>query len=189
MPQSSENETLQYRVASQADAEAIARLHVASWRDAYREFVPAAFLDALKVELRIAYWREEIGDPAITVLLAESPQALVGFCACGPSHDSERPAPGAWEIYHLHVPPSLRGQGVGAQLFASAVEHGTRAGCRALTLWVIAPNAAARRFYTRQGMRTDGAEQIRPLGGGPPVSEVRYRLDLPAASQTPGTAA
>ena len=189
MPQSSENETLHHRLASPADAEAIARLHVASWRDAYRGFVPAAFLEALKLELRTAYWREEIGNPAITVLLAESASTLCGVCACGPCHDSGQPVPGAWEIYHLHVAPNLRGQGVGAQLFASAVEHGARAGHTALTLWVIAPNVAARRFYARQGMRTDGAEQDRPLGGGPTVSEVRYRLDLPAASQTPGTAA
>jgi ribosomal protein S18 acetylase RimI-like enzyme len=114
--------------------------------------------------------------------IESSPPELAGFCACGPSHDSQEPSPGAWEVYHLHVAPNLRGQGIGDQLFAAAVERGAGAGYRALTLWVIALNAANRRFYARQGMRTDGAEQIRPLGGGPAVAEVRYRLDLPAAS-------
>jgi ribosomal protein S18 acetylase RimI-like enzyme len=170
---------LTYRSASAADAEAIASLHVASWRDAYRDFVPAAFLEAQDVAARTAYWREQLATPGVAVLLAESINGLAGFCACGPARDAHGANPPAWEIYNLHVSPQARSRGIGARLFADAAERGALAGYKHLTLWVIAPNLAARRFYARHGMTPDGGEQVRPLGGGPTVSELRYRVDLP----------
>ena len=44
--------TTGYRVPAVADAEAIARLHVASWREAYAGIVPQAILDAVDLDDR-----------------------------------------------------------------------------------------------------------------------------------------
>ena len=46
------------REATQGDASRIAGIHVRSWRDAYRSFVPQAYLDTLDQDAhRIGYWQ------------------------------------------------------------------------------------------------------------------------------------
>ena len=50
------------RDATVDDAHAIAEVHVASWRWAYRGQVPEAILDALSVEDREAMWRRSLSE-------------------------------------------------------------------------------------------------------------------------------
>jgi ribosomal protein S18 acetylase RimI-like enzyme len=168
-----------HRLAEVADAGAIARLHVASWRDAYRPVLPASFLEALDVSARARAWAERLARGHEIVLLADSPGGLAGFCACGPSRDEEGSA--AWEIRNLHVSPPLRSRGTGARLFRDAAARGFASGHALLTLWVVEENTAARRFYARQGMSADGARRTRELAPGTALNEVRYRAPLPIA--------
>ena len=42
------------------------------------------------------------------------------------------------------------------------------------SLWVLADNERARRFYKRHGFEPDGVEKIEEIGGKP-LTEVRYR--------------
>lgn len=168
----------EHRVARVDDAESIARLHIASWRDVYRAVLPAAFLDRLDLDARRAVWAAQLTEPGAMVLLAESASDLIGFCACGPTRDADSDPGVCWEIYNFHVTPHLRGRGVGGELFSEALQRGLAAGCRMLTLWVVAENAAARRFYARQGMLPDGATQNETVGPGAVLYEVRYRKAL-----------
>jgi len=47
------------------------------------------------------------------------------------------------------------------------------------TLWVLATNERAMRFYERQGWRSDGSVRIDRVGElRTPVEESRYRLTL-----------
>jgi hypothetical protein len=67
------------------DARAIAEVHVASWRWAYRGQVPDGILDSLSVDEREANWerslsREEVG---VTVAI-DAAGAVVGFVETGP---------------------------------------------------------------------------------------------------------
>jgi hypothetical protein len=47
-----------------------------------------------------------------------------------------------------------------------------------VTLWVLASNARARRFYEAAGLRPDGAVKVDDSRGFA-LSEVRYRRSLP----------
>ena len=67
---------------------------------------------------------------------------------------------------------------MGRSLCARAVGRLPHDGFRAATLWVLATNARARRFYEQDGWRADGALKTEEQAGVAP-HEVRYRLSLP----------
>jgi GNAT superfamily N-acetyltransferase len=173
---------MSHRRAGVVDAEAIARLHIASWRAAYRGLLPDAFLDSQDLADRSETWRRKLADSGTTVLLAEASAGLLGFCACGPSHDRDADTTTVWEIYNLHVAPDRRGQGIGGRLFDAAVSLGLEHGARDLTLWVLDGNTPAERFYRQKGMTPDGARQSRTVGPDAIFAEVRYRVRIGSMS-------
>ena len=139
------------RRAAPEDAEALARLHVDVWDDAYTGLVPQTILDERreKVGERAERWRE--------ILLGERPtwlavagDRLVGFAGTGPARDNDVELDE--ELYALYVRAEHYGTGVGYAL----LEHVL--GDRAAYLWVLAGNERAVGFYERQGFRLDGTE-------------------------------
>lgn len=169
------------RLATPADAQAIAELHLASWRSAYRPFLPPGVLDALELEPHTVEWRRRVGVPEVRIDLEERDQALIAFCAHGPSGDEDakvRTEVRTWEIKNLHVRPDLRGAGSGGRLFDLAVAHARAVRAAALTLWVVEGNRDARGFYERKGMATDGGRTTHTLGADGTMPVVRYRLSL-----------
>ena len=176
---------VQLRHAQLVDASAIALLHIASWRVAYSAELPASYLASLDEAARAEQWRTRMARPTTHVLLAEQDGALLGFCAHGPAHDAGDSLTSAWEIYSLHVQPRLRGGGIGTILFNEGLDSGRRAAASPLTLWVVATNAPARRFYEGKGMQADGATKDRELAPGITLHEVRYRIPLLTSTDTP----
>lgn len=171
------------RQASPSDARGIAAVQVASWGATYRDDFPASYLAALSVEEWAARWHEMLRTRPRSVRVWVAERAvrprpeLVGFAQAGPSRDDDLEDAG--EVYALYVEPARLGVGVGRALFERAVSFLAESGFRWATLWVLASNARARRFYESAGWRTDGAE--RPFAaGGVERSEVRYRLRLHA---------
>jgi hypothetical protein len=69
------------REAVATDAETIALLHTASWRDAYSNVLNAANLAGPIEEERLAYWKPELvaPDAGQLVVLAEDEDNAVGF--------------------------------------------------------------------------------------------------------------
>lgn len=59
----------------------------------------------------------------------------------------------------------------------AAVEHLTAAGFSRATLWVLATNVRARRFYEAAGWRPDGSSKV-DSSRGFPLDEVRYERTL-----------
>ena len=80
------------RLATVADAEAIAGVHVRSWQAAYRGIVPDAILDGLSVERRVAWWRSTMSEPGEARVWVNGPAGtVVGFAATGPARDDDLP--------------------------------------------------------------------------------------------------
>lgn len=166
------------RVGTIADAAAIARIHIASWRAAYRAELPGPFLDALSETERAQQWRQRLATPRMLVTLAERDDSIVGFCMHGPAFESASSLTNVWEIYSLHVAPALRRSGIGSILFAEARAHAMLAGARLLSLWVVATNLPAQRFYTGEGMHADGEARRRELAKDVSLDEIRLRVPL-----------
>ncbi|CAN5753214.1 GNAT family N-acetyltransferase [soil metagenome] len=168
------------RRARTSDARAIADVHVRTWREAYRDLLPADFLAALDTDSRERHWSAELSVmPAERMpWLADANGEVAGFASIGPSRDPDA-GPASGELYAIYVLPEYWARGVGADLLRRA-EHDLLAhGYAEATLWVLADNQRACRFYERRGWRLDG-ERMDNIGGIE-VREVRYRRTLDAA--------
>jgi GNAT superfamily N-acetyltransferase len=166
------------RRAVDADAEAIARLHIASWQNAYRGQLPDSFLDGLSLELasRTEFWRMHISTQSSArheIWAADFDGDVRGFAALGPARRDDETESG--EIYALYVDPLHWSQGVGGALLTHATARLFREFSSAI-LWVLASNVRARRFYERARWAHDGGIKIENLPDGTKLREVRYRV-------------
>jgi GNAT superfamily N-acetyltransferase len=172
------------RSAAAADASAIAEVHVASWRGAYRGLIPDEVLDALSVTESADRWRAWVDsslagrptdrDPAVThrLLVARLHDRIVGWATFGAARDAD-PGP-RHELAGLYVHPDAWSHGVGDSLLR-AVESELRAlGAADAYLWVLAGNERAIGFYERHGWRADGTEKRGDAGGARQLRELRH---------------
>ena len=180
------------RHAVAADADAIARVQVASWRVAYAGLMPAALLAGLSVEQRAIGWRVrlESAQPEYRCFVMEgdagaggdlAPRQVLGFASSGPSRDGGADLD-TLEVYAFYLDPRAWGRGLGRALFAAAIDDARRRGHPAATLWVLEGNARARRFYEAAGMRPDGAARIE-VEEGVALPHLRYWLSLRPATR------
>lgn len=155
--------TLRLRDATEADRPTLARLHLASWRDAYRGILSDAFLDDEAEAERTRHWRTRPIGPEDVALIAELEGRPAGFVFVEVGESAF--------VDNLHVLTEARGRGVGRALLREAA--GRLAG-RGLVGWltVFEANGAARAFYARLGGRETGRETDRR---GPPVFRVEWR--------------
>lgn len=164
------------------DAPAIADVHVRSWRQAYRGIVPDAVLDGLSVERRTAFWRESLAQGAPEVWVAEdAAEGIVGWVAFAASRDADA-APGTGEVRAIYVLEGFWSAGVGRALWSTARLRLAEGGFSSATLWVLAENARAIRFYRAAGFGPAGGpgSHKQSAHGGAVLHEVRYAASLPA---------
>jgi GNAT superfamily N-acetyltransferase len=174
--------TVIVRRADVTDAPAIAAVHVASWRAAYRGIVPQAFLDGLDVERRAAFWTQRLTDEdggESRSWVAELGGQIVGFAGTGPADAddvSQMPA-GSHELQTMYSLQETWGTGVGRALLDRVFADLAADGVATMHLWVFAANDRARRFYERAGWTADGESRELPIGGVDlPIA--RYRRTL-----------
>lgn len=169
---------MRIREAEPKDAEAIAKVHVASWQAAYRGQLTDDYLDGLKVEDRVDKQRRMLREPMPEwrTWVAEDDGRLLGFAVTGPSEDADAD-PKTGEVYAIYLEPDHVGTGAGRELFRHAVDDLRGRGFHAATLWVLESNERARRFYEVAGWKPDGTVtservdcEMRPT--------VRYRSEL-----------
>jgi GNAT superfamily N-acetyltransferase len=165
------------RPARVGDEPGIARVHVASWQEAYAGHMPAEFLAGLDVEQRTETWRKRLPAAAQArgdVLVALTSGDIAGFVHYGPSRDADADPGRTGEIGAIYLRPQSIGRGVGRLLMEAAVAGLAELGYADATLWVLDGNARARRFYERAGWAPDGAV-LTDDSRGFAIHEVRYR--------------
>ncbi|MFC0552820.1 GNAT family N-acetyltransferase [Planotetraspora thailandica] len=155
------------------DIRAVSTIRVTGWKAAYSGLVPTSYLDGLSVEAD-AEWRTKTfaADPLVQNVVAEDDRDVVGWGVLGPCRDDDAENE-AGEIYALYVAPARIGTGAGRTLMDALIARAGEAGFATLTLWVIAGNRRARRFYERAGFRFDGTRADWPVEDTS-VPEVRY---------------
>ncbi|MDR3395501.1 MAG: GNAT family N-acetyltransferase [Parasulfuritortus sp.] len=165
--------TAAIRTASVEDARAIAEVHVLSWQHAYRDLLPADFLARLSVAKREAMWADSLAANRSELLVAEAGGRVVGFAAFGHCRDATT-GPSDYELWALYLTPDHWSTGLGRCLWLQSKAAMASQGATAISLWVLAGNARAIRFYEAAGFQcdTDSAKTFEL--GGMPVQEVRY---------------
>jgi ribosomal protein S18 acetylase RimI-like enzyme len=161
------------RAAVRGDVRAIARVHVATWRTAYRGILPDDFLASLSETSYEERWTRIIGDGTTLVYVAEENDEIVGFASAG----LERSGKGG-ELYAIYVLKEVQGRGHGRALVRAVVEGLRGMDLAGMIVWVLRDNQPALHFYERLGGVYVKAQQI--AIGSTSLEEVSYgwrRLD------------
>lgn len=167
------------RDAGPADAERLAEIHAISWKAAYRGLLGDAFLDELTPTSRLDWWISRLSrvPPRWAVLVVVDEVAVAGFVTIGHCDDDDRRVPAAGELFAMYLDPVCWGRGFGRTLLLAAEARLRADAYDDVSLWVLAENVRARRFYELGGWRADGSRR-RMLIGSDAVTAVRYIRDL-----------
>jgi len=151
------------RPASAADAEAIARVQLVTWRTAYRGLLPAAVLDDWDEPATVEAWRAAAvapPTPGHTLLVALDGTVVAGFAAVTPAElaaDEQSLAEGAThEVTALLVEPRWGRRGHGSRLLAAAVDLAAAMDVVRLQMWLPEADTVTARFLEQAGWAPDG---------------------------------
>jgi len=142
--------TVDIRPASGRDADQIANVHEASWRNAYEGLIPHKSLQAMISRRHAGWWRRAISR-GTSVMVVDMGGQIAGYCTYGLNRARALPQEG--EIYELYILPEYQGIGLGTCLFDAAQASLKNHGCDGLVVWALEDNAMAMRFYDSHGGR------------------------------------
>ncbi len=160
------------RPANPADAVGLAQIQVDSYRTAYVDLVPAAFLAQFIYEDQAQDWRDLLATATDQILLvAQSDEGeLMGY-ALGRAGDTDMLDYDS-ELAALHVRQQNQRQGVGRALVAAVAERLWQRGCKSLWLSVLVGNPAYAFYERLGGVKLD--ERTVALDDNATVREARY---------------
>jgi ribosomal protein S18 acetylase RimI-like enzyme len=151
------------RRARKSDAEEIASVHDAAWRDAYRGIIPGRELERMIARRGPRWWEAAITRGSRLVVL-DFDESVGGYASYGRNRVPSLPYKG--ELFELYLAPEFQGLGFGRRLFQAAradlVEHGYPS----LLVWALGENERALTFYERLGGKIVSRAQER-FGGVP----------------------
>ncbi|PPD42964.1 MAG: GNAT family N-acetyltransferase [Methylocystis sp.] len=139
------------RHARPGDAEEIARVHDASWRDAYRGVIPGVELERMVARRGPAWWHSAIVRGTGLLVLDFSTE-IVGYSTYGRNRVPSMPYSG--EIFELYLTPQHQGLGLGRRLFGAARRELAEHGYLSTIVWALADNDKALAFYRSLGGQT-----------------------------------
>jgi GNAT superfamily N-acetyltransferase len=170
------------RRATVADAAAIARIHVETWRTTYAGILPNAYLVGLHRGRQAAGWRRSLvaqRGGKLTLVMEEAGTGIVGFASAGPARSGELPPDSdvRGELYALYVGGDWQGQGYGRALLQGVLANLFENDPCAVIAWVIDANPA-RFFYEAMGGVRLASRQERFAGAD--LDEIAYVWRAPA---------
>lgn len=173
-----------------ADAAAVARVYIASWRSSYQGIIPASVLRDMDQVRETIYWRRVLakGSGAVVACVGHS---IVGFITFGPARDQRRAStqnavrslaapttddaramlnPCA-EVFTVYLLDAHKHHGLGRRMMAAAAEQMLADGYSSACVWVLRDNPA-RGFYERLGGEFGADKTI--IVSGAPLRVVSY---------------
>ncbi len=152
------------RKAEKKDIESIAKIGIATWRDAYKEIISDDYLSSLSVEKRIAKFSEIFENPENfeeKFFVAEADDAIIGFAICGKIRENLQDIKG--ELYAIYVLPQFQKSGAGKALLACVNNFLKSQELWPMLVYVLKDNLKARKFYEKTGGKIV-AEKIITIG-------------------------
>ena len=174
------------RAGRAADAPALARIQVESWRAELSGLVPDDVLDQLTAAAALteweSRWREAITSPPtgkhhvlVAVTKAEGDGATlapVGFASAGPATDQDKWPATDGQLHELRVLPAHAATGHASRLLHAVADTLAEDGLRTLSTWALEADAGHREFLAAAGFEPDGARG--ELDMGKPILVMRY---------------
>ncbi|WMT38848.1 GNAT family N-acetyltransferase [Paenibacillus sp. D2_2] len=157
------------------DAEAIANVHVASWRTTYRGVVPDSYLSDLSAQKRAEMWKRQLSgtEQSMNIFVAETEQGeIIGFASGGRSRSDQLPYEG--ELYAIYLLEVYQRLGIGRKLMLSVGSQLRETGYRSMLVWALEDNGYCA-FYESLGGESTAYEDVEI--GGISLREVGYGWD------------
>ena len=151
------------REAKLEDAEAIARVHVDSWRTTYQGIIPENYIARLSYQKRKERWTNmlsigtvEKADYWVYVVENKTGQ-IVAFADGGIARNSDSIYQG--ELYAIYILEAYQRQGIGRKLIKKIAEKLSYSGLNSMLIWVLEDNPACQ-FYQALGGQQVKQQQI-----------------------------
>ncbi|WP_020173610.1 GNAT family N-acetyltransferase [Methyloferula stellata] len=136
------------RTARETDAEGIAEVHDAAWREAYLGVIPGRELEKMVARRGPHWWLSAIKRGSRLVVL-DFDETIAGYASYG--RNRLRSMPYAGEIFELYLAPEFQGLGFGKRLFEVALQDLADHGYGSTVVWALADNDRAMGFYRKLG--------------------------------------
>lgn len=165
-------------VSDRDDQMAVSRVYEESWKEAYRNIVPQAYLDGIPA----GAWCEAAFRPDMHSLVMTDGEEIVGtasyckmrlFDMMPDKFDSSETNDVCGEIVSVYFLPQYMGKGFGTLLMQAVLAELKKMGYQSCCLWVLEENERARHFYEKMGFVPDGAYMEQEIGGKN-LREMRY---------------
>lgn len=165
------------RIAEMKDAEAIGRVHTASWRTTYPGILPQTLLDGIDLEKRIQGARSRITGTNVTclVLVENASNQVVGFADYGANREKSVAADG--ELYGIYLLQAHQGKGGGRLLLEECARGLRHRRFSRMMISVFRENYPSRKFYERLGGRCIGEDRVEIAGVFYPTSTYLWELN------------
>jgi GNAT superfamily N-acetyltransferase len=155
------------RIAGPDDAEELARLKIACWRESYAGHLPGDLLAGLETSPYhdAATWRGRLAhaDERNRTFLIEGPGGPIGMMSWGTSTLRAPGYPG--EVRAIYLRRSAQGRGIGTACVALARAGLKRAGLTPVAVAAFAFNVRAIALYERLGARAIARATVFEHGG------------------------
>jgi len=173
------------REAKIADAPAIARVNLDTWRTAYRKFLPADYLAQLSYQKRESNWQEILSNVKNTgdfVCVAENQSGqIVGFAAGGCERTGKYVYQG--ELFAIYILEEYQRQGIGQQLVRKVATKLAELSLNSMLVWVLGDNSARKFYEFLGGEKVDEQQTSR---AGVILKEIAYGwMDITVLTNTP----
>jgi len=111
-----------FREATVADALAVGKVHVQSWRESFAGIVPQTYLDKMSVEHRAKAFEKGFAVDFYKMFVAETEvNGIVGFADFGKARDNQSQYEA--ELYAIYLLRDFQRKGIGGKLFDLAVKY------------------------------------------------------------------
>jgi len=166
--------TINIRPATVADAPDIAEIHIRSWEAAYKDIIPADYMQE-KFAIRPARWLQTLAEESDTHYVIQAEGNAAGFLTIAPHKDDDLDDT-FYELWGLYLHPQYFRRGLGTKAMDFAINKARELGKKTLTVWVFADNINSIKFYEKCGFTADGKTDI--IEYGKPLKGIRMRRPL-----------
>ena len=152
------------RKARVDDARGIAKVHLDTWKSAYRGIVPDDYLASLSSQKLERGWTkalQQVSPPEVVFVVDDPEEGIIGFARAGPCKSD--PYHYAAELQAIYILEKHQRKGLGTQLFFQVTRHFLQHKINSMVLWVLTENSATL-FYEELG-GTAIAQNQREIGG------------------------
>ncbi|NER81978.1 MAG: GNAT family N-acetyltransferase [Leptolyngbya sp. SIO1D8] len=161
------------RAVTHTDVEAMARVHVDTWRTTYRGIVSDELLANLSYEKREKGWHQVLDnapkDGNFTYVAEDDSGNIVGFANGGVERAGNLVYQG--ELNAIYVLKSHQRKGIGRELIRATAQKLSQMEIQSMLVWVLAENPACRFYEMLGGQKVDEKEIER---GGSKLIEIAY---------------